>query len=126
MAWTGTRPSAFAATIERTLTKRQKDIATYTLGELITSSPVQDGAYRGNHRVTVNGITAYFDPTQTSQQVALSAGLGVIGGISGAYNEVVIQNNAPYGQRLEDGWSSQGSAGNYYALAFNSAKERFR
>jgi hypothetical protein len=126
MAWTGTRPSAFARTIERTLTQRQKDIATYTLNQLITSSPVQDGAYRGNHRVTVNGITSFFDPTQTSEQAALSAGLGVIGGISQAFGEVVIQNNAPYGQRLEAGWSQQGSGGNYYAIAFNSAVERFR
>lgn len=126
MAWKGTRPSAFAKTIERSVTRRQKEIATFALRELIATSPVDEGAYRGNHRVTVNGITLEFDPECTSDQAALSEGLGVIGGISSSFGEVFIQNNAPYGQALEDGWSSQGSSGNYYALAFNATVEHFR
>lgn len=128
MAWKGTRPTAFVRTIERAITQRQKDIAAYALSRLILGSPVDSGAYRGNHRVTINGRTYEFDSDKTDAGglATLNEGLQILGTISGAFNEVVIQNNAPYAQRLEDGGSAQGSGGNYYAIAFNSTVERFR
>lgn len=120
--------SGFAKQVERDLSDRQKEIAAYALAELITTSPVDQGAYKGNHRLTVNGRTFEFDPDRkdTGGQATLNDGTQALGTISGAFNEVVIQNNAPYGQRLEDGWSSQGSGGDYYANAFKATKERFR
>lgn len=119
--------SGFAREVEQTLSSRQKEIAAYALAELITTSPVDQGAYKGNHRLTVNGRTYEFDPnkTDTGGQATLNEGMQILGTISGAFNEVVIQNNAPYSQRLEDGWSSQGSGGDYYANAFNNTRERF-
>lgn len=127
MAWKGTRPSAFADTLEKTLTKRQKDIAAFALQQVIFGSPFDEGAYKGNHRVSVNGQTYEFDPSQldTNGQATLNDGMSKIGAISQAFGVVYIQNNAPYGERLENGWSQQAPQG-VYDIAFNNTAERFR
>lgn len=127
MAWKGTKPSAFAITVEKALTSRQKEIASFALQQVIIGSPVDEGAYKGNHRVSVNGVTYEFDPEKVdaSGNSTLSEGLSQIGGISHPFGVTYIQNNAPYGERLENGWSDQAPQG-VYGIAYNSTVERFR
>lgn len=127
MAWKGTRPSAFAITVEKALTSRQKEIAAFALQQVIIGSPFDEGAYKGNHRVSVNGVTYEFDPSQldTSGQATLNDGMSKIGTISQPFGVVYIQNSAPYGERLENGWSDQAPQG-VYGIAYNNTVERFR
>ena len=117
----------FADQVEKDLTQRQKDIAAYALQQVITGSPVQDGTYRGNHRVTVNSQTRDYDLSIAgkSGQQTLFEGMQIIGRISRPFGSVTIQNNVPYGERLENGWSGQAPAG-VYGVAEQSTKERFK
>lgn len=116
----------FADEVEKSLTQRQKQIAVYALQQVIFGSPVDEGTYKGNHRVTVNGVTGEFSLEMQDEngQRTLNEGLAVIGSISRPFGEVVIQNNLPYGEALEDGSSGQAPAG-VYTVAFNSTIQRF-
>lgn len=125
MSWS--RPlSGFADEVEKNLTQRQRQIAVYALQQVIFGSPVDEGTYKGNHRVTVNGVTGEFslELQDDNGQRTLNEGLAVIGSISKPFGEVVIQNNLPYGEALEGGSSGQAPAG-VYTVAFNSTVQRF-
>jgi len=126
MSWSRSL-SGFTDQVEKDLTKKQKDMAVYALQQIIFGSPVMDGTYRGNHRVTVNGETQDYDlsTADKSGQMTLNEGLQVIGSISRPFGTVTIQNNLPYGERLENGWSDQAPAG-VYSVAEQSTKERFK
>tara|TARA_R100000789_G_scaffold98592_1_gene102826 strand:- start:818 stop:1201 length:384 start_codon:yes stop_codon:yes gene_type:complete len=125
MSWSKSL-QGFAEEVEKTLTQRQKEIAVYALQQVIFGSPVDRGTYKGNHRVTVNGVTGEYslDMEDPNGQRTLMEGMQVIGSVSQPYGEVVVQNNIPYGQRLEGGHSGQAPAG-VYSVAFNSTVQRF-
>lgn len=116
-------PSAFIQVAEDMLAERQQTIAADALQLLITASPVQDGAYKSNHRVTINGDDYGFDPADFTQQ-AQSKGDAVIKTIP-PFSKTTIQNNAPYGMRLENGWSGQAPDG-VYRPAFTLITEKYR
>lgn len=126
MSWSRSL-AGFAKEVEETLTQRQKEIAVYALQQVIMGSPVDQGTYKGNHRVTVNGITLDYslDAEDQNGQRTLMEGVRVIGSVSQPFGEIVVQNNSPYGERLESGHSQQAPAG-VYSVAFNSTVERFR
>lgn len=116
-------PTAFIKVSEDMLAERQQTIAADTLQLLITASPVQDGAYKSNHRVTINGDDYGFDPADFTQQ-AQAKGDAVIKTIK-PFSTTTIQNNAPYGMRLENGWSDQAPDG-VYRPAFTLITEKYR
>lgn len=134
MSWSRSL-EAFADEVEKTLTQRQKEIAVFALQQVIMGSPVDKGTYKGNHRVTVNGVTMDYslDITGGGQKGSLNDAIGqrtlfegmqVIGSVSQPFGEVVIQQNLPYARRIEDGWSGQAGEG-VYTVAFNSTVQRF-
>lgn len=116
-------PTAFIKVSEDMLAERQQTIAADALQLIITESPVQDGAYKSNHRTTINGRDYEFDPNDTSFG-ALDKGMAVIKTIQ-PFSLLVIQNNAPYGNRLEHGWSDQALDG-VYRPAFTLITEKYR
>lgn len=125
MSWSRSL-SGFSDEVEKNLTQRQKDIAVYALNQVIFGSPVDTGTFRGNHRVTVNGVTGEFNlklQDKNGQQTLLD-GMQQIGTISKPFGEITIQNNLPYSEALESGHSGQAPAG-VYSVAFNSTVERF-
>lgn len=125
MSWSRSL-DAFADEVEKSLTQRQKDIAVFALQQVIFGSPVDQGAYKGNHRVTINGTTLDYslDLKDPNGQRTLMEGLQQIGSVSQPFGEVVVQNNLPYARALEDG-SSQQAPGGVYTVAFNSTVQRF-
>lgn len=125
MSWSRSL-EGFAKEVEETLTQRQKEIAAFALQQVIFGSPVDRGTYKGNHRVTVNGITLDYslDIEDPNGQRTLMEGMRVIGSVSQPFGEVVIQQNLPYGRKIEDGHSGQAPAG-VYSVAFNSTYQRF-
>ena len=126
MSWSKSL-TGFADEAEKALTKRQKDIAAYFLQQVIVTSPVMDGTYRGNHRVTVDGITLDYDLDlqDAGGQMTLMSGMQQIGTVSQPFGSITIQNNLPYGERIENGWSMQAASG-VYSVALNSTVEKFK
>lgn len=72
---------------------------------LILETPVDTGAARANWLASVgspNGSAT----EETSQQAAINKGTAVISGAND-YETIYVQNNLPYIQRLDQGWSDQ-------------------
>lgn len=118
-------PSGFMSEVEGYINGFQRRIATDALSMVVMGSPVDKGAYRGNHRVTINGIDISYslDDVDKAGQETISRGTSVIDGANLVYKEIVIQNNLPYGESLEVGHSQQAPQGIYGpAMATLAAK----
>ncbi|NAW34999.1 HK97 gp10 family phage protein [Halomonas alimentaria] len=115
--WNG-RPTDFLDEIEQDLTERQKDMASFALGRIISASPVDTGAYRQSHTVSIDSE----DHSTTASTEA--EGKATIASLNVPYSTVYIQSNSPYGERLEHGHSQQAPAG-VYGNAALATKERF-
>jgi len=102
-----------------------KVVAITAFNSAITSSPVGNpdlwknspppgyvgGAFRSNFYLTFNNPSTEWDPSKVSEYQKT---LEHVGGIATSDYKAryILSNNAPYGQRLENGWSSQSPAGN--------------
>ncbi|MEI2416216.1 hypothetical protein V8Z80_08530 [Orrella sp. JC864] len=94
---------------------KRKVITSDALQAVISGSPVDTGAYKGNHKVSLDGEDLSSDPlaADPSGQDTLARGEAVIGQIDTAYGYAVVQNNIAYAQRLEDGHSQRAPSGIY-------------
>lgn len=103
MGWS-INPTNFVAKIETDLCNHQKKIAMDALRGVIEASPVDSGAFKGNHRLTINNEDHGFDPNtkDATGSQALAKGLSVLAGLV-PFSKVYIQNNTPYGTALENG-----------------------
>lgn len=72
-------------------------------------SPVDSGRYRGAHHIS-QGAPSYAMSGATSISVQ-----------AGDYRNIYIQNNLPYSERIENGWSKQAPSG-VYGNAVNSVE----
>lgn len=107
----------FALQIDREWAAKEQDIddlvheiALETTRRITLKSPVDTGRFRSNWFVSVNspnGMTT--TQIRSAEQVVLEAdvALGAVDNIPMVY----IQNNLPYANRLENGWSKQAPAG---------------
>lgn len=115
--------TGFARQVGRDLTDMQKEVSLYAFQQLILLSPVDSGAYRGNHRLTVGftddgyNLEATGDYNQQQAQRRLAA-------LNVPFTVVHIQNNLPYGEEIENGHSQQ-APGGVYELATNNTRERY-
>lgn len=119
-------PTVFIKVVESDLVDRRKEITATALQAVISGSPVDTGAYKANHRVTLDGVDLSYDleVKDPSGSQTLSEGEAVIGQITTPFGESVIQNNLPYGEALENGHSDQASQGTY-GPAFIAVKEKY-
>lgn len=118
MGWTGIKPSQYALKMIEECEAEVKRKIIVGLQSVIVSSPVMDGAYRGNHIVSINKGDYSFDPNKQDKSgtATLNEGLSNIARMS-LGDLVYIQNNAPYSVRLENGWSDQAPNG-VYSIAY--------
>lgn len=118
-------PTAFIKVVEQDLGQKRHQVAVETLAAVVAGSPVDSGAYRANHRVSIDGVDLGYDLEKIDPSGAetLQAGNEVIGSAVSPYCETVIQNNIPYGEALEDGHSGQAPAG-VYGVAFAAVVEK--
>lgn len=108
-----------------------RKIAGEMLQGVIMASPVMDGTFRSNHRVTVDTTTnetvestGNRSPTGTMDQTTFSDGVGEI--LKARIGSCVyIQNNLPYALNLENGKSDQAKQG-IYALTFHHVCEKYK
>lgn len=91
--------------------------------EVVTSSPVDTGAFRGNHRLSIGSIPSGYDMSSTdtsgadtiarAQHEVLSARIG---------DTIYIYNNLPYAIPLENGHSRQAPLGIYTVALMNALR----
>lgn len=130
MGWKN-KPSNFALEIEKIGDEHLRKVSAEMLQGVIMASPVMDGAFRSNHRVTVNKTTNETVPSNgnkapkgTLDQQVFAEGAGQILQAKLGDN-VYIQNNLPYALRLENGHSQQAENG-IYALTFLSVASKHK
>lgn len=118
LSW-NTPPDLFANVVTDDLDRMYRGFCLTVFNAIILLSPVASGAYRGNHRITINSKDYGYDKNDTTNKVGQMQ--AVLNSIQrGRFPEVTIQNNLPYALRLENGYSRQSPNG-IYSLAFTSA-----
>lgn len=116
------RPTNFIAMIREQSDEHMRRVIMRMFQQIVTSSPVDTGAFRGNHRIGVNGMQAgsldIIDLSGAStiskaQRDLLQAKLG---------DRVYIYNNLPYAIPLERGHSMQAPLGIYSIALLNALR----
>ncbi|WP_312970841.1 hypothetical protein [Acinetobacter gerneri] len=126
MAW-DKKPTDFAHSIQDDAEKLIKNIASDAITMIIPMTPVMDGTARSNYRVSLNSPDSGYDLKQfdyagqativkSLQFIATNAKLGTI---------LYIQNNVPYINRLENGWSKQAPQG-MFGLTFHYISSKYK
>lgn len=109
MGWKGKKPTDFSFEVVKTAEDQVKKITMDTVQSLVVSSPVDTGAYRSSHIVSIgSGDFGVRGPEINAVQ---NAAIQVVKFKLG--NLVYIQNNQPYAERLENGLSDQAPKGIY-------------
>ncbi|AJO79378.1 phage protein [Pseudomonas sp. MRSN 12121] len=120
-----TSPTLFADQIEQDMAQRVRVIAMAMLNKIVLRSPVDTGRFRGNNILSIGSpvytASAEVDP---GGGATIQRGLSVMSGLE-PFTVVYIQNNLPYAERLENGWSDQ-APGGVYELAFISVSEAYK
>lgn len=126
MAWKGSKPTAFLKVVEDDLIDKRKSIMADALQAVVIGSPVKDGVYRANHRVTLDGEDLGYDlqATDKAGTETLNKGLAVVGQIDTPYGYSAVQNNIPYGTALENG-HSQMAANGVYGPGFEAVRAKY-
>ena len=128
----------FAREVEQEQNKRLRATALQALSGVIERSPVDSGAFRGSHRVSVgspdNGYS--LEDTDKTGSATLAKGSAAISSVRRPFEVIYVQSNLPYAEAIEfgqfvykpggkttpDGYSLQAPSGTY-AVTFNSLKE---
>jgi len=120
MGWKGEKPTSFSLDVSKAAEDKVKKITMDTVQSLVVSSPVDTGAYRASHIVSIgSGEYGVCGPeTNAVQDAAIQAVKFKLG------NLVYIQNNQPYAERLENGWSDQAPQG-VYSTTFTYVSQKY-
>ncbi len=126
MSWKGTKPTEFALQIKYNSEQHLKKVSAEMLQGVIVRSPVDQGAFRGNHKVSMNN-----PDTTSDKNLKDSQGNKTLLSESEKLKQlklgdtVYIQNNLPYAVRLENGHSQQAPLG-IYGLTFLSVSSKYK
>ena len=125
MSWKN-KPNNFALQVLADGDSHLRKVSAEMLQQVIIGSPVDTGAFRGNHRISVNSEDSAYDVSSADKggnttqeqgnQKILQAKLG---------DTVYVQNNLPYAVALENGHSEQKPNG-VYALSFQYVCEKYK
>lgn len=112
-------PSLFMGAVEKDLSKKVRTIAIQLLNEVTMRMPVDTGRARANTIVSIGSpVYQVVDSYDKSGGNTIMAGAARLSGLE-PYTVVYLQNNLPYIERLEDGYSKQAPIG-MFGAAFNS------
>lgn len=102
-------------------------IALDSLRGVVRKSPVDTGRFRGNWIVSKNAAnTTSSQVTDKNGGQTITKGSGVIDTFKmNADSRIIIQNNLPYANRLENGWSKQAPNG-MVALTVAEMQRKYR
>lgn len=109
MGWKGKKPTDFSFELTKTAEEKVKKITMDVVQSLVVSSPVDTGAYRASHIVSIGSADYGVRGPETNavQDAAIQAVKFKLGSL------IYIQNSQPYAERLENGWSDQAPQGIY-------------
>lgn len=117
-------PTAFLKVIEQDFSKETKRIAGMLLQAVITQSPVKDGIFRGNHRISIGNPDVGYDLATEDEVGGRTLQIGIASiATAPTYGRIFIQNNVPYALKLELGSSKQAEFG-VYGVSFNAVVQR--
>ncbi|ENU91600.1 hypothetical protein F971_02692 [Acinetobacter vivianii] len=120
MSWKGKKPTEFAVQVVSDSEVHVKNIVIDTVQSLVVSSPVDTGTYRASHIVSIGSVDmGVREPEVNANQDAAIQAVKIKLG-----NLVYIQNNLPYAERLENGWSDQAPQG-IYSTTFNFISQKY-
>ena len=102
-------------------------IAMDSLRGVVMKSPVDTGRFRGNWIVSKNAAnTTSSQVTDKNGGQTITKGSGVIDTFDmNTDSRIIIQNNLPYANRLENGWSKQAPNG-MVALTVVEMQRKYR
>lgn len=126
MSWNGLRPSQFTLQVLRDGSELQRKITAAMLQGVVLKSPVDTGAFRGNHRVSIGSVdyTKDFQKIDKSGTTTIADAMGKVLSIQLGMR-VFISNNLPYAIALENGHSGQAPLG-VYSITFQSVTSRYK
>lgn len=114
-----TPPSNFAHIVSDDVGVEMKRTAGAMLQAVILKSPVDQGTFRGNHRVSEGSADNQYDENINDKTGNETLRIGVAAiAKSKPFTILYIQNNLPYGIALENGYSDQATDG-VYAPSFH-------
>lgn len=112
-------PSLFMGAVEKDLSKKIRTIAIQLLNEVTMRMPVDTGRARANTIVSIGSpVYQVVDSYDKSGGNTIMAGAARLSGLE-PYTVVYLQNNLPYIERLEDGYSKRAPIG-MFGAAFSS------
>lgn len=123
MTWNN-QPSNFTLQLLSEADDLTKKITGDMLQQVVTRSPVDTGAYRSNHRVSIGNVDTSYDVSDTSNG-AISKGIRTIQAGGGLGKVVHVSNSLPYAAKLENGYSAQAPLG-VYALSFQYVISKYK
>ena len=123
MTWNN-QPSNFTLQLLSEADDLTKKITGDMLQQVVARSPVDTGAYRQNHRVSVGNVDTSYDLNDTGND-SLSRGIRTIQSGGGLGKVVHISNSLPYAAKIEFGHSMQAPNG-VYALSFMNVVNKYK
>ena len=112
-------PSLFMGAVEQDLSKKIRTIAIQLLNEVTMRMPVDTGRARANTIVSIGSpVYQVLDRYDKDGGPTIMEGATRLTGLE-PYTVVYLQNNLPYIERLEDGYSKKAPSG-MFGAAFNS------
>ncbi|ENU92096.1 hypothetical protein F971_01983 [Acinetobacter vivianii] len=125
MAWKGKKPSDFAAKVKQDGEKLIQDIGMDLIQGVIVSTPVDTGTARANWKASNTPDLRYDLKDQDK------SGQGTINKTYVFFSQnaklgslIYLQNNLPYIERLENGWSDQAPQG-MVSTSMNMIKQKY-
>lgn len=134
------KPSEFMVQVKGDLTTQRRMLTMEVLQGVVLSSPVDSGAFRASHQVTIDAVTTNYDMEKSDKagSATINEGLEAIASIKTPFGESVVQTNLPYSHTIEfggfsgptdkvtgDGFSVQAPQG-VYGLTFIAVSEKNR
>ena len=123
MSWRNP-PINFGVEVLRDADQFTKKITGEMLQQVVLRSPVDTGAFRGNHRVGIGALDPNANKADTSSP--LQKGLATIQSGGGLGKLVYISNSLPYAIRLENGWSEKQAPLGVYSISFMNVVNKYR
>ena len=123
MSWKNA-PINFGIKVLKDADDLTKKITGDMLQQVITRSPVDSGAFRGNHRVGIGAVDATANKDDTENP--LQKGLATIQAGGGLGKIVNISNSLPYAIRLENGWSEKQAPLGVYSISFMNVVNKYK
>ena len=125
MAWKN-KPTNFAAQMLADGDKHLRKVSAEMLQQVIVGSPVDQGAFRGNHLISLNGADNSYDINRKDKNSNSTQEVGNQKILQAKFGDFAyVQNNQPYAVALENGHRQQRPLG-IYSVAFMNVSSKYK